>query len=289
MDSGGRARGNGEDIGRLLSRYGFRFSKAMGQNFLIDASVPERIAEGSAAAAGTGVLEIGPGIGALTAELARRADKVVSVELDARLIPLLGETLADFDNVEIVQGDIMKTDIPALISEKLAGLRPVVCANLPYNITTPVLTRLLEARAFTDITVMIQREVARRLCAAAGTSDYGAFSVFVQYYTEPQMLFDVFPESFMPQPKVVSSVVRLHTREKPPVDTDEKRLFKLVRASFAQRRKTLVNSLSATLGLGKEAVTAAVLDAGFEAAVRGEALSLTDFARLADALGDKLK
>ena len=277
------------DVKALLARHGFRFSKSMGQNFLVDPSVPERIADSCGAGGDTGVLEVGPGIGALTARLAERAAKVVSVELDGRLMPLLDETLSNYGNVEIVKGDILAEDIPALVREKFAGLRPIACANLPYNITTPAITALIEAEVFTDITVMIQREVARRLCADAGTPDYGAFTVYVNYYTEPELLFDVFPESFMPQPKVVSSVVRMRRRERPPVDADEKKFFKVVRAAFAQRRKTLVNSLSSSLGIAKDRVTAAVEASGLEPLVRGEALDMDAFARLADALGDDIR
>ena len=278
-----------EDVKALLARHGFRFSKSMGQNFLIDPSVPERIAESCGACGDTGVLEVGPGIGALTARLAERAAKVVSVELDGRLMPLLDETLSNYGNIEIVKGDILAADIPALVKEKFEGLRPIACANLPYNITTPAITALIEADVFTDITVMIQREVARRLCAAAGTPDYGAFTVYVNYHTEPELLFDVFPESFMPQPKVVSSVVRMRKRERPPVDTDERKFFKVVRAAFAQRRKTLVNSLSSSLGIAKDGVTAAVEECGLDPLIRGEALDMDAFARLADALGDSLR
>ena len=278
-----------EDIRALLARHGFRFSKSMGQNFLVDTSVPERIADSCGADEATGVLEVGPGIGALTARLAERAAKVVSVELDGRLMPLLDETLSGFDNIEIVRGDILAEDIPAIVNEKFQGLRPIACANLPYNITTPAITALIEAGVFTDITVMIQREVARRLCAGAGTPDYGAFTLYVNYFTEPELLFDVFPESFMPQPKVVSSVVRMRRRESPPVDTEEKRFFRVVRAAFAQRRKTLVNSLSSSLGIPKDAVTEAVEACGLDPLVRGEALDMDAFARLADALGEDLR
>ncbi|MBO4831176.1 MAG: 16S rRNA (adenine(1518)-N(6)/adenine(1519)-N(6))-dimethyltransferase RsmA [Oscillospiraceae bacterium] len=278
-----------EDVKALLARHGFRFSKSMGQNFLIDPAVPERIADSCGADGNTGVLEVGPGIGALTARLAERAAKVVSVELDGRLMPLLDETLSDYDNIEIVRGDILAADIPAIVNEKFGGLRPVACANLPYNITTPAITALIETGVFTDITVMIQREVARRLCAGAGTPDYGAFTLYVNYFTEPELLFDVFPESFMPQPKVVSSVVRMKKRERPPVDADEKRFFRVVRAAFAQRRKTLVNSLSSALGIAKDRVTSAVETCGLDPLVRGEALDMDAFARLAGALEEDLK
>lgn len=285
MASGREIRGP-EDIRRLLARHGFRFSKSMGQNFLIDPEIPERIAASCGADGYSGVLEVGPGIGALTARLASRAAKVVAVELDRRLLPLLEETLEAYENVEIVQGDILDTDIPALVGERFAGLNAIACANLPYNITTPALTALIEAGVFSDITVMVQREVARRLCAAAGSPDYGAFTVYVNYHTVPELLFDVYPESFMPQPKVVSSVVRLKTRKEPPVETDEKALFRVVRAAFAQRRKTLVNSLSSALGMDKAGIAAAVRSCGHDERIRGEALDLAAFAKLTEALGE---
>ena len=189
---------NIQDIKALLARHGFRFSKSMGQNFLIESWVPRDIAEASGARPGTGVLEVGPGIGPLTRELARRADRVVSVELDRSLLPILAETLAGCPNAQVCPGDILKTDIPGLVRERFAGLTPLACANLPYNITTPAITALIEAGCFASITVMIQREVARRICAAPGTADYGAFSVFCQYYTRPELLFDVPPECFLP-------------------------------------------------------------------------------------------
>ena len=188
------------EIKALLARHGFRFSKSMGQNFLIQSWVPQDIAAASGAGEGTGVLEVGPGIGPLTRELAKRADKVASVELDRSLLPILEETLADCPNAEVCSGDILKTDIPALVGEKFSGLTPLACANLPYNITTPAITALIEAECFKTITVMIQREVARRICAAPGTADYGAFSVFCQYHTQPELLFDVPPECSLPAP-----------------------------------------------------------------------------------------
>ena len=274
------------EIKALLARHGFRFSKSMGQNFLIQSWVPQDIAAASGAGEGTGVLEVGPGIGPLTRELAKRADKVVSVELDRALLPILEETLAGCPNAEVCPGDILKTDIPALAAEKFSGLTPLACANLPYNITTPAITALIEAGCFQTITVMIQREVARRICAAPGTPDYGAFSVFCQYHTRPELLFDVPPECFLPAPKVTSSVLRMTPCPPPEEVDDEAHFFRVVRAAFAQRRKTLVNSLSASLGgtLSKEAISTAVSDCGLPENIRGERLSISDFAALSKAL-----
>ncbi len=278
-------------IEALLRRHGFHFSKSMGQNFLIDPSIPAAIAEASEAGEGNGVLEIGPGIGALSHELCRRADRVVAVELDKTLLPILDETMANYENFEVVSADILKTDIPALVRERFAGLTPIVCANLPYNITTPAITAFLEADCFESITVLIQKEVAERLCAAPGTAAYGAFSVYMQYHTVPQLLFEVGRECFEPSPKVTSAVLRAVVRREPPVAVeDEKFFFRVVNAAFALRRKTLVNSLMTGFGsvLTKEAVTQAVVDAGLEPTVRGERLGLEEFARLARALAAKL-
>lgn len=277
---------NPTEIKALLNRHGFRFSKAMGQNFLTAAWVPERIAAEAAPDGRTGVLEVGPGIGCLTAELARTAQKIVAVELDERLRPILVETLADCANVELVFGDVLKLDLPALVRERFAGLRPVVCANLPYNVTSPLLAAFLEAGCFEEITVMIQREVAHRLCARAGTADYGAFTVFTQWYAAPEILFDVPPGCFLPAPKVTSSVVRLRVRETPPAAvSDEKLFFAVVRAAFNQRRKTLVNALGSGLsGFDKETVAAAVEQCGFDPRIRGEALDIAGFAMVTNAL-----
>ena len=277
---------NIQDIKALLGRHGFHFSKSMGQNFLIESWVPQDIADASGAAAGIGVLEVGPGIGPLTAQLAQRADRVVSVELDKALYPVLDETLKDYDNVEIVPGDIMKLDIAALVKEKLDGLKPIACANLPYNITTPVITAFLDAGCFSAITVMIQREVAMRICAQPGSSDYGAFSVFCQYHANCERLFDVGPECFLPAPKVTSSVIRLTPRPKPQEVENEEAFFKVVRAAFAQRRKTLLNSLSSVFSSthGKDALRSAILACGLPEDVRGERLGIPEFAALAKAL-----
>ena len=271
----------------LLARHGFHFSKSMGQNFLIDPEVPRRIAEASGADAGCGVLEIGPGIGPLTAELAQRAGKVVAVELDRALLPVLAETMAPYPNVEVVPGDVLKLDLTAIAAEKFQGLTPIVCANLPYNVTSPILEKLVESPCFTAFTVMIQREVARRLCAPQGSAEGGSFSLFLQYHMEPELLFDVPPEKFLPAPKVTSAVIRCVRRERPAVDVaDESFFFKVMRGGFLLRRKTLANSLSAALpGIPKESIQQAIADMGLPAAVRGEQLTLEDFAALSAALG----
>lgn len=278
---------NIEEIKALLGRHGFRFSKSMGQNFLIESWVPQDIADASGAGAGTGVLEIGPGIGPLTVQLARRADKVAAVELDRALLPILSETLADCPNVTVVPGDVMKLDLPALVAQQFAGLTPLVCANLPYNITTPVLTLLLESGLFASITVMIQREVAQRICAAPGTGDYGAFSVFCQYHAGTELLFEVPPECFLPAPKVTSAVLRLTPRPAPACVHDEKRFFRVVRGAFGQRRKTLLNALTSAFPLSKDDLRACIEAAGLPADVRGERLGIEEFARLADEIGGR--
>ena len=277
-----------DTIKALLSRHGFHFSRSMGQNFLIQSWVPEGLVEGAGVSGSNGVLEIGPGIGPLTVRLSAAAGRVVAVELDRALLPVLAETLGDRDNVEVISGDILKLDIPALVDEKLAGLEPMACANLPYNITTPVMTALIEAKRFSCIAVMIQREVARRICAAPGSPDYGAFSVYCQYHTEPELLFDVGPECFIPAPKVTSSVIRMRPLPSPPVPVkDEVRFFRVVKAAFGQRRKTLLNALSAGLpSLSREAVKAAVAACGLPDSVRGERLGIPEFAALTEALGE---
>lgn len=274
-------------IRMLLERHGFHFSKSMGQNFLIDPQIPADIAAASQADETCGVLEIGPGIGPLTAELAQRAGKVVAVELDRALLPVLAETMAPYPNVEVVPGDVLKLDLTAIAAEKFQGLTPIVCANLPYNVTSPILEKLVESPCFTAFTVMIQREVARRLCAPQGSSEGGSFSLFLQYYMKPELLFDVPPEKFLPAPKVTSAVIRCVRRERPAVDVaDEGFFFKVMRGGFLLRRKTLANSLSAALpGIPKESIQQAIADMGLPAAVRGEQLTLEDFAALSAALG----
>ena len=280
---------NEKDIKALLGRHGFRFSKSMGQNFLIEGWVPRDIADASGADQGCGVLEIGPGIGPLTVQLAQRAGKVASIELDKALLPILEETLAPYDNVTVVPGDAMKLDLAALAAEQFGSLIPLACANLPYNITTPVITALIEAGCFKAITVMIQREVALRICAEPGTSDYGAFSVFCQYHTTPELLFQVPPECFLPAPKVISAVIRLTPRETPPQDlVDEAFFFRVVKAAFAQRRKTLLNGLTSAFGnqLSKDLLRQAIVDAGLPESIRGERLGIPELAALARALQD---
>lgn len=273
-------------IKALLARHGFRFSKTLGQNFLCAAWVPERIAEAAELDPDTGVLEVGPGIGCLTSELAKRAKRVVSVELDRALAPVLAETLSGLENVEVVFADVMKTDLRALAAEKLADCaRVAVCANLPYQITSPALTAFAEAGCFERVTVMIQREVAKRICARENTADYGAFTLLMQWHFETETLFDVPPGCFIPAPKVTSSVIRLTRRAAPPAAVkDPERLFAVVRAAFNQRRKTLCNALSAGLGLPKETVAAAIAEAGFPENIRGEALAMAQFAALSDIL-----
>ncbi len=268
----------------VLSRHGFSFSKALGQNFLVNPSVCPKMAQACGADENTGVIEIGAGIGVLTKELAKRAKKVVSVELDTRLLPVLDETLSEFDNVEIVNADIMKLDLQKLIEEKFSGMKVVVCANLPYYITSPVITMLLESKIpIESVTVMIQKEVADRLTAPVGSRDSGAVTVCVNYFSTPEKLFDVKRGSFMPMPKVDSAVIRLDIRKEPavPVD-DEKKFFRLVKAAFSMRRKTALNSISAGLGVPKPTVEQALLHAGLELTVRAENLTLDDFANLSN-------
>ena len=277
---------NISDIKALLTRHGFHFSKAKGQNFLTQSWVPREIVLDAGIDDTCGVLEVGPGIGPLTNELCRAAKKVLAVEVDTSLQPILAETMAGNENLEILFRDILKTDIPALVREEFAGLRPMACANLPYYITTPILAALLESRAFSSVTVMVQKEVAQRICAPAGKSEYGAFSVFCQYYAEPRLLFDVPPSCFLPQPKVTSAVLTLPTRSAPPCDVvDEKLFFRVVKASFAQRRKTLLNALSSGFGeFTKQQLSGAIEAAGFSLTVRGETLDIPGFAAVCQEL-----
>ena len=271
------------EIRALLARHGFRFSKSLGQNFLTADWVPRRIAEEAELDENTGVVEVGPGVGCLTVELSRRAGKVIALELDKALMPVLAETLTGCENTEVIFADALKTDLNKLVGEEFGALRPVLCANLPYNVTTPLLTAFLEAGCFETVTVMIQREVARRICAGPGSPDYGAFGLFVQWHCETELLFDVPPSCFVPQPKVTSSVIRLHRRNEPPVAvSDETLLFRVIRAAFNQRRKTLVNALTSGLGLDKLRAEAVVTNAGFDAKIRGEALDLGGFAKITD-------
>ena len=277
---------NIQEMKSLLGEYDFHFSKAKGQNFLTAAWVPQRIAEEAGVDETAGVLEIGPGIGPLTQQLCLRAKKVVAVEVDTTLKPILKRTLGEFDNLELLFADAMKLDLAALVQDRFAGLRPMACANLPYYITSPVLTALLEARAFESVTVMIQKEVAQRICAKPGSPDYSAFTVFCNYYAEPEILFDVPPSCFLPQPKVTSSVITLKTRRTLPWDIrDEALFFKVVRSSFAMRRKTLVNGLAAGFPhKTKPELTELLVSLGHRPDVRGETLSIEEFAAIADAL-----
>lgn len=269
-----------------MERHGFRFSKSLGQNFLTASWVPERIAQEAGIDKNTGVVEVGPGIGCLTAALADVAGKVLAVEADSALKPVLAETMAGRDNVELVFGDALKLNLVRLADERLTGLRPVVCANLPYNITSPLLAAFIDAGCFEEITVMVQREVARRICAENATADYGAFTVFVNWHTQPEILFDVSPGCFMPQPKVTSSVIKLtRRRERPARVTDESLFFRVVRASFNQRRKTLVNALTSGLGgWTKEEISQAIISCGYDERIRGEILDIQGFAAVANAL-----
>ena len=273
----------------LLAEYGFHFSKSKGQNFLTQRWVPQRIAEDSGVDETCGVLEIGPGFGPLTQELCLRAGKVVALEVDHSLKPVLERTVGEFENLEILYCDALKADLPALVAEKFGGLKPMACANLPYYITSPVLTKLLESRCFSSVTVMVQKEVAQRICARPGTADYSAFTILCQYHAQPDLLFDVPASCFLPQPKVTSAVVRLQTRTAPPAEiTDETLFFRTVRAAFAMRRKTLLNALSAGFGGINKAELAALLeDCGVAPTVRGETLGIPEFARIANAIADR--
>ena len=273
-------------IQAVMEKNGFSFSKALGQNFLINPSVCPRMAQLSGAADCAGALEVGPGIGVLTYELSQVAKKVVSVELDKRLLPVLDETLADCNNVKILNADVMKLDLRRVIEEEFGGGEVAVCANLPYYITSPVIMRLLEERLpISAITVMVQKEAADRLCALPGTRACGAVSAAVQYYAEPEILFDVSRGSFMPAPNVDSAVIQLKIRKAPPVAVDdEKFFFRVVKAAFAQRRKTAVNSISNTMGLPKQTVTKAFEDAGIPANARAEALTLEALGSLSNCL-----
>ena len=272
----------------VLQKYHFNFQKKFGQNFLIDTTVLDRIISSAEITKEDCVLEIGPGIGTMTQYLAERAGSVVAVEIDKALIPILEETLQDYDNVTVINDDILKVDINRLVEEKNGG-RPIkVVANLPYYITTPIIMGLFESRVpLKSITIMVQKEVADRMQVGPGTKDYGALSLAVQYYAKPEIVANVPPNCFIPRPNVGSAVIRLTRYEEPPVQVkDEKMLFKISRASFNQRRKTLQNGLnnSSELNFTKDQIAAAIAAAGFSPSVRGEALTLEQFARLTDIL-----
>ena len=271
----------------LLAAHGKELTKALGQNFLIDGEVPPRIAQASGITEDCGVLEIGPGIGCLTVELARAASKVVAVEIDGSLLPLLKETLAGFQNITVVNDDVLKLDLHQLVEQEFPKMEVHVCANLPYYITTPILMKLLESRLpVRKITVMVQKEVARRLCAPPGGKEYGAITPVVHYYAIPQILFEVPADSFFPAPKVDSAVVSLEIREKPPVSAEEAKLFAVIRAAFSQRRTTLANCLMAS-GLfkgEKQRLETLLEELGLSRTVRGETLGLEQFAQLSEVL-----
>ena len=273
----------------LLAEYGFRFSKAKGQNFLTQRWVPQRIVEASEIDETCGVLEVGPGFGPLTQELCLRAGSVVALEVDTTLQPILKATVGEFDNLEILFCDALKADLPALVKEKFGDKKPLACANLPYYITSPVLTKLLESKCFDAITVMVQKEVAQRICSKPGSADYSAFTVLCNYHAQPELLFDVPASCFMPQPKVTSAVVRLKMRKEPPAQIeDEKLFFRTVRASFAMRRKTLLNGLSAAFGeFTKAELTELLENAGISPSVRGETLGMDGFAAISNAIAKR--
>ena len=276
------------DIGvirEILSRHGFTFSKALGQNFLINPSVCPRMADDAVQGEHTGVLEIGPGIGVLTNELLQRAEKVVAVELDKRLLPVLDETLSEYSNLKVINADVLELDLNRLIAEEFSGMRVAVCANLPYYITSPVIMKLLEDRLPVEsITVMVQKEAAVRLCAEPGTRDSSAITAAVRYYCTPELLFHVKAGSFMPAPRVDSAVIRLSLHEPQVCPKDEKTFFRMIRAAFAQRRKTVLNSLSSSLGLDKQALSGILEDAGVDGSARAERLTLEDFCKISDAV-----
>ena len=277
---------NVNTVRELLTRHGFTFSKALGQNFLINPSVCPRMAQAAVNGGdNVGVLEIGPGIGVLTNELCKLARRVVAVELDKRLIPVLEETLSEYDNLRVINADVMELDLNKLIEEEFGGMDVVVCANLPYYITSPIIMKLLEDRLpVKTITVMVQKEAAQRLSAAPGSRDSSAITVAVSYYAEAQTLFGVSAGSVMPAPKVDSAVIQLTRREPSMKPRDEAAMFKVIRAAFAQRRKTVLNSLSSSLGLDKSAVSDILVSVGVDPSARAERLTLDDFIRISDAL-----
>lgn len=270
----------------LLSRHGFHFSKDLGQNFLCDEEVPAAIAEGAGITPETCVIEIGPGIGALSCQLCKRAQKVTAVELDRRLPAILQETMAAYDNFTLVEGDVLKVDLPELCREQFGDARVIACANLPYYITTPAITALLESGCFKSVVVMVQKEAAERICANPGDKDYSAFTAQVAYYARPNVILDVPRDLFIPAPKVDSAVLRLDVYEQPPVAGSKKEIFRVIRAAFANRRKTFSNGLCIEYGkkLTKQAAEEILVSLGFAPNVRGEALSLADYAAIAEKL-----
>lgn len=273
----------------LLARHGFKFSKDLGQNFLCDEEIPAAIAEGAGITPETCVVEVGPGIGALSAQLCKRAKKVTAIELDRRLPAILSETMAAYDNFALVEGDILKTDLPTLCSEQFGDAPVIACANLPYYITTPAITALLECGCFKRVVVMVQKEAAERICAQPGDKDYSAFTAQVAYYAKPSVMLDVPHELFIPAPKVDSAVLCLDVYERPPVAGEKKEIFRVIRAAFANRRKTFANGLCIEYGkkLSKAQAEELLISLGFAANVRGEALSLSDYAAIATRLHEQ--
>ena len=267
---------NIKTVKEIMSRYGFSFSKGLGQNFIINPEICPKIAENGNAQKGFGILEIGTGVGVLTAELARRADKVTAIEIDTRLMPVLAETLAEFDNIKVINEDVMKADLKKIIVEEFAGLRVAVCANLPYYITSPVIMRLLESRLPVEsVTVMVQKEAAQRLCADVGSREAGAITVGVNYYGTARQLFGVSRGNFMPAPNVDSAVIKIDINQQYRLEPDdEKFFFRLVKAGFSQRRKTVANAVSAQMGIPKERVYTALKDSGLPENVRMESLKM---------------
>ncbi len=272
-------------IEEVLKKHGFRFSKSLGQNFLIEESVPRDIAR-SSGCENSYALEVGAGMGCLTKELCEIAEKVVSIELDSTLLPILKDTVGEFDNLSILNNDILKVNLQDICSENYPENAEIhACANLPYYITSEAIATLIDSKCFKSITVMIQKEVAQRICANAGTKAYGAFSLYINYHTKPEILFDVPAECFVPRPKVDSAVIRMECLEKPSVDTKNEQLFfRIIKASFMQRRKTLLNSISSAFDgkLNKEEISEVIIKAGFEPTIRGERLTIQDFAHLAN-------
>lgn len=273
-------------IKEILSKHGFTFSKALGQNFLVNPSVCPRMAENCGADKETGVIEVGPGIGVLTNELAKVSKKVVAIELDKRLLPVLKETLSDHDNVKVINDDVLKVDLHKLIAEEFPNMNVVVCANLPYYITSPVIMKLLEEKLpISALTVMVQKEAGQRICAEVGSRQSGAVTVAVNYYSKPSLLFNVSAGSFMPAPKVDSCVIRLDVSSEPTVNVmEDKSFFRVVKGAFAQRRKTLSNSMSSSMGIDKQTVKAILERAGIPENARAEQLKMEQIAKIADAL-----
>ena len=273
----------------ILTKHNFHFSKSLGQNFIINPDICPRMALESGLGEEYGAVEIGPGIGVLTSELCRNAKKVVALELDSRLLPILEDTLSDFDNLKIIPADALKTDFGALIKEEFHGMPVILCANLPYYLTSPMIMKLLsEKPGFENICVMVQKEAADRICAPVGSKDAGAITVAVNYYSEPEKLFNVSKSSYMPAPKVDSSVINLKIRSQPPVETgDEEFFFAVVKAAFGQRRKTAENSLSAGLGIPKAVISRSLVKCGLSPTVRAEILTMEQFAALAHAIKEE--